>query len=60
VLVISSEFDELKSCDRVVVLREGRVSADLGPDEVSEAAVLAASFADHTDLHPAKPSRETA
>jgi len=60
VLVISSEFDELKSCDRVVVLREGRVSAELGPDEVSESAVLAASFADHTDLHPAKPSRETA
>ncbi len=60
VLVISSEFDELKSCDRVVVLREGRVSAELGPDEVSESAVLAASFADHTDLHPAEPPRETA
>jgi ribose transport system ATP-binding protein len=60
VLVISSEFDELKGCDRVVVLREGRVVADLGPDEVSESAILTASFADHVDGHPTDPSREIA
>jgi ribose transport system ATP-binding protein/rhamnose transport system ATP-binding protein len=60
VLVISSEFDELKGCDRVVVLREGRVAANLGPDEVSESAILAASFADHTDVHPTESSRESA
>lgn len=59
VLVISSEFDELKNCDRVVVLREGRVSAELGSGEVSESAILAASFADHTNIHPTKHSRET-
>jgi len=59
VLVISSEFDELKSCDRVVVLREGRVVADLGPNEVSESAILAASFADHSDAPPIEPLRET-
>jgi ABC-type sugar transport system ATPase subunit len=60
VLVISSEFDELKGCDRVVVLREGRVTADLGPDEVSESAILAASFADHGDVQPTESSREEA
>jgi ABC-type sugar transport system ATPase subunit len=60
VLVISSEFDELKGCDRVVVLREGRVAANLGPDEVSESAILAASFADDTDARLTESSRETA
>jgi ribose transport system ATP-binding protein len=59
VLVISSEFDELQNCDRVVVLREGRVVADLGPDEVSESTILAASFADHTDAHPTEPPKGT-
>jgi ribose transport system ATP-binding protein len=58
VLVVSSEFDELKSCDRVVVLREGRVTANLGADEVSESAILAASFADHGDVHTTESSRE--
>ena len=52
VLVVSSEFDELTNCDRVVVLREGRVAAELGPDEVSESAILAASFAEHRDARP--------
>jgi len=59
VLVISSEFDELKGCDRVIVLREGRVSVDLGPEEVSESAILEASFADHPDASPIESRRET-
>jgi ABC-type sugar transport system ATPase subunit len=49
VLIISSEFDELKSCDRVVVMREGRITATLRPAEATESAVLEASFADHND-----------
>ncbi|GAB3677156.1 sugar ABC transporter ATP-binding protein [Angustibacter aerolatus] len=53
VLVISSEYDELVGCDRVVVLREGRVTADIPAAELTESAVLTASFAepppvDHT------------
>jgi ribose transport system ATP-binding protein len=51
VLVISSEFDELTNCDRVVVMREGRVTANLPAEQVSESLVLAASFADHEGHH---------
>jgi ABC-type sugar transport system ATPase subunit len=52
VLVISSEFDELRSCDRVVVMREGRITANLSPSQASESAVLEASFADHGTGQP--------
>lgn len=57
VIVISSEFDEMVNCDRVVVLREGRVVAELGAGEISESAILAASFADSSDIHPIELSR---
>lgn len=57
VIVISSEFDEMANCDRVVVLREGRVVAELGTGEISEHAILAASFADHSDDHSTELSR---
>ena len=56
VLVISSEFDELKGCDRVVVMREGRITANLSAAQASESAVLEASFADHNDRHPDLPT----
>ncbi|QGN58825.1 ATP-binding cassette domain-containing protein [Nostocoides sp. HKS02] len=52
VLVISSEFEELKSCDRVVVMREGRITANLTPSQASESVVLEASFADHHQGQP--------
>lgn len=50
VIVISSEFDELANCDRVLVLREGRVVAEFGSGEISESALVAASFADHVTV----------
>ena len=41
VLMISSELEELsEGCDRVVVLRDGVSVAELGGDEVSEAAMM--------------------
>jgi ribose transport system ATP-binding protein len=58
VLVISSEFDELKGCDRVVVMREGRITANLSPAQATESAVLEASFADHNDRRPDLPMME--
>jgi ribose transport system ATP-binding protein len=41
----STEMDEVTLCDRVYVFREGRIVAELAGDQVTEAAVLAASFA---------------
>jgi len=41
----STEMDEITLCDRVYVFREGRIVADLSGDQVTEPAVLAASFA---------------
>lgn len=42
----STEMDEVCQCDRVYVFREGRIVAELAGAEVTEAHVLAASFAD--------------
>lgn len=42
----TTEFDELDHCDRVHVFRDGGIVATLDHAEVSEQAVLAASFAD--------------
>lgn len=44
VLVISSELDELRVCDRVVLLVEGRIVGELGASEVNEAAILRAIY----------------
>jgi ribose transport system ATP-binding protein len=41
IVVISSELPELLGlCDRVLVVREGRVAGELGADEMSEEAVM--------------------
>jgi ABC-type sugar transport system ATPase subunit len=40
VLVISSELDELRVCDRVLLVVEGRIVGELGASEASEAAIL--------------------
>lgn len=40
----TTEMDELYECDRVYVFREGRIMAELGPDEITEQRVLQASF----------------
>ncbi|WP_421580133.1 sugar ABC transporter ATP-binding protein [Shinella sp. M31] len=55
IVVISSEMPELLGlCDRVLVVREGRIAGELGADEMSEEAVIrlasglgAARAADH-------------
>jgi len=55
IVVISSEMPELLGlCDRVLVVREGRIAGELGADEMSEEAVIrlasglgAARVADH-------------
>jgi ribose transport system ATP-binding protein len=47
VVLVSSEFGELVAvCDRVVVLREGRLMTTLTEDEVSEHAITRACFAE--------------
>jgi ABC-type sugar transport system ATPase subunit len=45
VLVISSEFAELTACDRVLVMHEGRVVAELVGEHISEEAILHSCYA---------------
>jgi ribose transport system ATP-binding protein len=40
----TTETDELDNCDRVYVFRNGRIVADLGPDEITEEKVIQSSF----------------
>lgn len=42
----STEMDEMQLCDRVYVFREGQIVAELSGDEVTENAILRASFRD--------------
>ena len=44
-IVISSEFDELKECDRVAVMREGKIVGFLDHNDISEHAILELCFA---------------
>jgi ribose transport system ATP-binding protein len=45
VILASSDTPELVHlCDRVVVLREGRVAAALSHDEISEGAIVGAAM----------------
>lgn len=45
ILLISSEMEEILGlAHRVVVMRAGRVTAELGPGEISEPAILNAAF----------------
>ena len=41
----STEIEEMEYCDRVYVFREGAAVAELVGDDITEAAILAASFA---------------
>lgn len=43
----STEIEEMELCDRVYVFREGAAVAELVGAEITEAAILAASFAGH-------------
>ena len=54
IILISSELPELVGmCDRIVVLREGRVTARFSGDEVDpERVIRAATDADHAALAP--------
>ena len=45
ILLISSEFDELLWCDRVLVVVEGRVAGQLVRDEITEEAMLRLCYA---------------
>jgi ribose transport system ATP-binding protein len=40
----TTETEELDNCDRVYVFRNGRIVADLGPDEITEEKVIQSSF----------------
>jgi ABC-type sugar transport system ATPase subunit len=40
VLMVSSEFEELLWCDRVLVIAEGRVVGQLVDDEITEEGML--------------------
>ena len=42
----TTETDELEHCDHVYVFRDGAIVADLSQDQVTEEAVLHASFAE--------------
>jgi ribose transport system ATP-binding protein len=42
----TTEMDELAHCDHVYVFRDGRITADLAADALTEEQVLHASFAD--------------
>jgi rhamnose transport system ATP-binding protein len=45
ILLISSEMEEILGLShRVVVMRAGRIAAKLGPNEISEEAILSAAF----------------
>jgi simple sugar transport system ATP-binding protein/ribose transport system ATP-binding protein len=45
ILLISSEMEEILGlAHRVVVMRNGRVTADLPPEQISEEAILSAAF----------------
>jgi len=49
VLLISSEVEEILGlAHRVLVMRAGRVAAELSGDEMTESAILAAAFADRS------------
>ncbi len=42
----TTEYEELTHCDRVYVFRDGKISASVAADELTEDRVLQASFAD--------------
>ncbi|EEW23709.1 sugar ABC transporter ATP-binding protein [Rhodobacter ferrooxidans] len=45
VIVVSSELPEvMRVSDRVLVMREGRISADLGPGQITESAIARAAI----------------
>jgi ribose transport system ATP-binding protein len=58
-LVVSSEFPELVGlCDRIVVVREGRVVGEVSGEDATETAVLALALG-ATDDEPAPEPRTT-
>jgi ribose transport system ATP-binding protein len=42
----STETEGLQECDRVLVMRSGRIAIELSPDDVSESALIRASLDD--------------
>ena len=57
ILLISSEMPELLGmCDRIVVFREGRVTAELNRTEATQEAVLMAATDSAPAVRPAQPT----
>ena len=51
ILLISSELEEILGlAHRVVVMRRGRIVAELAGDQLNEAAILAAAFSEPTEV----------
>jgi simple sugar transport system ATP-binding protein/ribose transport system ATP-binding protein len=51
VLLVSSELEEILGlADRVLVMRRGRIAAELAGDAMQEGAILAAAFADEAEV----------
>jgi len=45
IIVVSSELDEIVAeCDRIIVIRQGRIAGELNHNEISKEAVLQLSF----------------
>ena len=49
VLIVSSEFEELEICDRVAVMREGRLTHLLSREEASEDRLTALCYANEEE-----------
>ncbi len=48
IVVVSSEMAEvIRLADRVIVMREGRIAAELGPGQITEAAIAHAAIPSH-------------
>ncbi len=55
VVVISSELPEVIGiCDRIVVMREGHISGELGAGEISQEAIM--TLATHLPATAAAPT----
>ena len=59
VLIISSDFEELLGCNRVLVMTQGRITAELVGSGITEEAMLRCSYGDGADK-PNDPSEGVA
>lgn len=51
IIVIDSEIEEImKECDRILVMRQGRISGELGDKEITKANIMTAAFGTDTEM----------